>query len=429
MNESALAAILGDPVDWSFKGFPTRDGVTVGTLGEQKWNLFTSGFLPPVVVLRERALEHNLRQMSEYCSQRDILLAPHGKTTMAPQLFQRQLQHGAWGITAATVWQVQAYRAFGVARVLLANECVDAVGLRWLASELAGDPAFAFLCYVDSLDGVGRMSDTLAAFGATRPLHVVVEVGPDDGRTGCRSVGDARQVARAAARSPMLRLVGVAGYEGTIGHDAKPGTVHQIRDFLGLMRATMEEVLADGLLDDAAEEFIVSAGGSAYFDLVVDALAADWDADRPVRLIIRSGGYVTHDNMLYKEVSPFARSESETDPLQPALEVWGQVVSRPEPTLALANFGKRDASFDAGLPEPQQVRRPDGTVRSDGEGLTVFDMNDQHAYLRVPDDHEVAIGDWVGCGISHPCTTFDKWRLIPVVDDHDDVVAGIRTFF
>lgn len=429
LDEAALARLLDEPVDWTFKGFPTGDRVTVGTIGQQGWNLFSSGFLPPVVVLREPALAHNLRRMAQYCAQHDVLLAPHGKTTMAPQLFARQLAHGAWGMTAATLWQAQVYRAFGVARIMLANECVDAGGLRWLAAALAADPGFEFVCYVDSLEGVARMSEGLDDVGATRPVQVLVEVGAEGGRTGCRSVAAAEEVARAAAASPMLRLIGVSGYEGTIGHDTTPATIARITGFLGIMRAATEALLAEDLLDDDADEWVVSAGGSAWFDLVVAALAGGWDADRPVRLIIRSGGYVTHDALLYKDVSPFTRSGSAADRLQPALEVWGQVLSRPEPTLALANFGKRDISFDVGLPMPQQVRGADATVCADGDELVVFETNDQHAYLRVPAEHGIAVGDWIGCGISHPCTTFDKWRLIPVVNDDYDVVAGIRTFF
>jgi D-serine deaminase-like pyridoxal phosphate-dependent protein len=38
------------------------------------------------------------------------------------------------------------------------------------------------------------------------------------------------------------------------------------------------------------------------------------------------------------------------------------------------------------------------------------------------------VGDWVDCGPSHPCTVFDKWQLLPVVDG-DTVVDLVRTWF
>jgi D-serine dehydratase len=56
-------------------------------------------------------------------------------------------------------------------------------------------------------------------------------------------------------------------------------------------------------------------------------------------------------------------------------------------------------------------------------------MNDQHAYLRFPETFELAVGDLVGCGISHPCTTFDKWQLLLCVDDGYDVRFAVNTCF
>jgi D-serine deaminase-like pyridoxal phosphate-dependent protein len=41
----------------------------------------------------------------------------------------------------------------------------------------------------------------------------------------------------------------------------------------------------------------------------------------------------------------------------------------------------------------------------------------------------VAVGSRLEFGISHPCTVFDKWQLIPVLDDDGRVVDLIRTFF
>jgi D-serine deaminase-like pyridoxal phosphate-dependent protein len=101
---------------------------------------------------------------------------------------------------------------------------------------------------------------------------------------------------------------------------------------------------------------------------------------------------------------------------------WGRVVSRPEPSLALLDVGKRDLPFDEGLPVPHGL-----------PGAEVTALNDQHAFLRLPADAPLAIGDVVRLGLSHPCTALDKWQLIPVIDDvdaADPVVTGlIRTFF
>ena len=120
------------------KGFPAVEGpVPVGDIAGRGWTL--SDLPTPVMVLRERALAHNLSVMAEYCRAWAVDIAPHGKTTMAPQLWDRQLQAGAWGITAATVNQARVMRASSVPRVLLANELVDPVSIAWVAEQLT-DP-------------------------------------------------------------------------------------------------------------------------------------------------------------------------------------------------------------------------------------------------------------------------------------------------
>ncbi len=62
------------------------------------------------------------------------------------------------------------------------------------------------------------------------------------------------------------------------------------------------------------------------------------------------------------------------------------------------------------------------------EGAVTTALNDQHAFVRVPDDAVVEVGDVIRFGLSHPCTTFDKWRALAVVDDalaHEPRVIGL----
>ena len=123
----------------------------------------------------------------------------------------------------------------------------------------------------------------------------------------------------------------------------------------------------------------------------------------------------------------YALSAAGAKAFQPALHIWAQVTSLPQPDLAILTMGKRDASFDEGMPEPQRIRKPDGTV-SELVDHRVRKLSDQHAFLVLPTDSPVRVGDWVRLGLSHPCTVFDKWPLIPVVED-SIVVDLIRTFF
>lgn len=380
----------------------------------------------PVATLRESALANNTAVMQAYVDRHGLLFAPHMKTHMAPALARRQVDAGAWGVTVASVQQAMVAWEHGVHRVLVANEVLDPTGLAWLASRRAADPASDVLCSVDSLAGVAAAADAQRSVGGT--LHVLVEVGFSGGRTGVRTPAQAREVAT-AARDAGLVLRGVTGYEGGL-----PG-VDAARDYVAGVLAIAADVrpLVDG------DRALLSMGGSAWFDAVVDAVDA-----RPEDLdvMLRSGAYLTHDDGFYAERTPFGRHPEE-GALRPAIEVWGRVTSRPEPGRAFVAVGKRDISFDEGLPVVRSVR----SVRSARSGgsdrparvdvrpgtLTVTRLDDQHCYLAVDESDPAAAalapGDVVVFGISHPCTVFDKWRQLHVLDDDDVVLESIATWF
>jgi D-serine deaminase-like pyridoxal phosphate-dependent protein len=380
------------PPDWRDKGFWLPDGPG-DPIGQR---LADGPFTWPVLVARRSALRHNIATVAGYLAGHDVRHAPHGKTTMAPSLFAAQLAAGAWGLTAATANQVLVYRRAGVRRILLANQLLDPRPLSWLAAGLDADPDFTLLSYVDSMEGVAA----LAATRGERPIRVLVEVGFPGGRTGCRTVAEAVAVARAAASSPRLEVAGVAGYEGMLP------TAQEVRAFLGTLRAAADEV--SGAVP-VAGPVVLSAGGSVYVDLVVDELAG-----RGYEVIARPGAYVCHDDGFYAQHSSLATV------LRPALEIWAQVLSTPEPGLAILGMGKRDAPHDEGLPV---VLGHAGGAPATGR---VVRLNDQHTHLHA---NGLRPGDVLRLGISHPCSAFDRWRVIPIVDDDDRVVDLIHTYF
>ncbi|GGQ04620.1 amino acid deaminase [Streptomyces mutabilis] len=419
----ALAKLAEEHVDHRFKGLPPDAyGLTVAELAGQRRNLFTGGFTTPVLALSAERLEHNLKLMETYSARHGLAFAPHGKTSMAPQLFHRQIEHGAWGITLAVPHQVRVARAFGVQRVFLANELVDAAALRWISAELDADPDFRFVCYVDSVRGVGLMDAALTEAGAGRPVDVVVELAAGEGaRTGVRTEAECAAVADAVAGARTLRLAGVAGYEGEVP-DADTEKVHAwLRRLVALAVDFDKAGRFAGL-----EEIVVSAGGSAWFDAVADVFAEAPALSLPVLKLLRSGAYVSHDDGHYRELTPFNRVPEE-GALEPAFRLWSQVVSRPSPEQAFTNAGKRDAAYDLHLPLAQVVRR-DGAERP-ATGIEVTGLSDQHAWLRTTGEADLEVGDWLGTGLSHPCTSFDKWQLIPVAEANGTVVDYIRTFF
>ncbi|WP_328448753.1 amino acid deaminase [Streptomyces sp. NBC_00386] len=416
-----LAALAAERVDHRFKGLPPdAGGLSVGELAAQRRNLFTDGFTTPVLALSAERLTHNLELMETYATRHGLAFAPHGKTSMAPQLFWRQIEHGAWGITLAVPHQVRVAREFGIDRIFLANELVDPAALRWIAAELAEDPDFRFVCYVDSVRGVELMDAALR--GSARPVDVVVELAAGAGaRTGARTEAECEAVADAVAAAGTLRLAGVAGYEGEVP-DANPERVHA---WLRRLTALAADFDAAGRFKDV-DTIVVSAGGSAWFDAVADVFAEIPGLSLPVLKLLRSGAYVSHDDGHYRRLTPFARVPGE-GALHPAFRLWSQVVSRPSPGQAFTNAGKRDAAHDLDLPFAQVVRR--GGTERPAAGIEVSGLSDQHAWLRTAPEADLEVGDWVGMGLSHPCTSFDKWQLIPLVESDGTVVDYIRTFF
>ncbi len=425
-----LDDILAWPLDERVKGVPSLAApVRLGEVGAQGWNLLHGDLPFPAAVLKDSALRHNGDWMRAFLARTGVALAPHGKTTMSPQLFQRQLESGAWGITVATAHQLSVCRRYGVPRVLMANQLVDPASIRLVLDALAADPGFAFLCLVDSLDGVARLAAAVAARSLGRPLELLVEVGYDGGRTGCRTLDGALAVARAVAAAPGLALRGVEAFEGLIVSADAGADAAKVQDLLARVVETVRRCDAEGLL--AAGPAIVSAGGSAYYDLAAERLAG-LGLSRPVEAVLRSGCYLTHDSGFYRRLFERIRGRAATDlgeGLRPALEVWASVQSRPEPGLAILTMGKRDASFDIEMPVPAAWAPAGGRPQPIPAGCSIAGMNDQHAYLRLAPGFEPAVGDLVACGISHPCTTFDRWQVLMVVDDDYGVVDAIRTFF
>ncbi len=439
--QRALAALRERPLSLTDKGLgclAASGPVSTSTLADARPSLFGPDFVFPLLVLREDALQANISAMAAWCAASGASLAPHGKTTMAPQIIARQVAAGAWAVTAATIAQVQVYRAFGVQRVLLANELTDRCGIDWLAAELAADPEFDCYVYVDSLAGTEILDEALRTswqgLGGqpVRRLPVLIELGHVGGRTGCRSVAQAVEVAKAAAATGTLRVAGAAGFEGSIGHDDKPATLAAVTRFCRDLKTLSEQLPPP---DPRDGPLILSAGGSAFFDIVVRELTAGartGGGRLGPALVLRSGAYVTHDHGFYARLAPGpgpSSSHGRNGPLlTPALELWAPVLSRPEPTLAIAGAGRRDVSFDQGMPVPIRLRLRDGQI-SEAAGMRVTALDDQHAYLHVPLDAILGPGDLVCFGISHPCTALDKWRVIPAVDGDYRVTDAIHTFF
>ena len=416
------------------KGAPgLRQPVPLDAAGAQNWRLLQEDLPLPVAVLKERALRHNSQWMKTFLTGGGAMIAPHGKTTMSPALFDLQLADGAWAITLATPHQIQVARSFGCRRIFLANQLVGRAAIDYVLRELKDDPDFDFYCLVDSLPGAQAIAEGAERIALSRPVKLLVELGYVGGRTGCRTIAEAVALAEYVNGSKKLHLAGVEGFEGLLRGESSEKTTALVSAFLDDLVSLAETCARRGLF--SGEPALLSAGGSSFYDLVVAKLKAA-KLGRPGAVLLRAGCYITHDSIMYVRAFEALRARdpalaAEGGGLQAALEVWAYVQSRPEPTKAIIGFGKRDASYDD-PPVALSWFRPGGAMDRPvpmPAGHEVLGLNDQHCHMAIPADSPLSVGDMVAFGISHPCLTFDKWRVIHLVDDDYRVTSSIRTYF
>lgn len=441
------------------KGLRLDAEQTVADVLADSPRLTDDAFSWPLLTLDDAALDHNVALMARLCAERGVEHAPHVKTAMSRSLYARQARAGAWGATVANPSQLRVVRTWGVERVFLANELMDPRDIAWLRRELEasvvpGGTPFEAWVYVDSIEGVGLLTRGFAGAipEVVAGLGVLVEVGVPGGRTGVRSTADALGLAR-AVRAAGLRVPGVAGYEGSAAGGTTPEDLAQVTAYCRGLRDVAAAFVREGLVPDD-EPVVVTAGGSSFLDVVLAELpgpltvpgTAGTDGPdgaaltRDVRVVVRSGAYVTHDHGFCARMDPWDRIPG-GEPMHAAAVVWGQVLSVPEPGLVLCGVGRRDVSYDIDLPTALWLRTLDenGTLRPahDLAGARVTGLNDQHLYLTIdptpagsaPVTTRIRPGDVVGFGISHPCTLFDKWRVAAVVSDDDQVVDIVGTEF
>lgn len=416
-------------LDATVKGIPAQAApLRLDAVADRRWNLLRGDLPLPAAVIRKARLESNNAWMKGFLELNGLHIAPHGKTTMAPQLFAMQMEAGAWAITVATTQQMAVCRKFGIPRVMIANQPMGRPAVDACFASLSGSDAFELYALADSLDVVAAYAEGAARQADARPLRLLVEMGVEGGRTGVRDRDEALRVARAIAQTPGLELAGVECFEGILGD--VPAVDRLLDDVVGVAIAVANEGLLTG-----QGPIVLSAGGSAFFDRVGERFAAASLGGRSLIKLIRSGCYLTHDTLGYaashERILRETRLKLPPGRLEAALEVWAYVQSRPEPTKAILTMGKRDVSYDGPLPAPLCWFRPGVMAKPEPIpfGHQVTGLNDQHCHMAVPRESGLAVGDMVGFGIGHPCTTFDKWQLMMIVDEDYTVVDTIRTFF
>ena len=195
--------------------------------------------------------------MQKFADAYGAKLAPHGKTTMAPKLFARQLSAGAWGITVATALHARVAYEHGVRRVLMANQLVGRQNMA-LVSRLLQDPEFEFFCLVDSAEQTEMLGHFFQAQG--QRLNVLVEVGVQDGRTGIRNRDQLKALLAALSSwKKQIALCGVETFEGVLNDEAS------VRALLQNAVDLATELAREQRFD--RDTFILSGAGSAWYDI------------------------------------------------------------------------------------------------------------------------------------------------------------------
>lgn len=435
-DNTVMSSTLGELDQWLLdarvKGIPsTSVPIRLSDVPAQNWNLLAGDLPAPVAILRQSAIDANAAWIKKLLARYGLLLAPHAKTTMSPHLFAHQADY-CWGLTVATAQQAEVAAFFGCRKLILANELIGSSQVASIVKLLQKQPNLTVNVFVDSVEGVREIAAIPESSAIHPRLRLLVDVGFEGGRTGCRTLEQAKVLFDEIARC-NLHLAGIGGYEGLIAAASGAEDAARVERYFD----TFEQIaiLADSQRLFAVGDVMLTAGGSSYYDVVGRRLQAI-RMEQPILRIIRSGCYVTHDCGTYhshqKQMAARAPElVGGLGDLEPALFVCGLVQSRPEPDLALITVGKRDVGIDADLPVPiwQYRSGRHSAPQNVPERWKIFRLNDQHAYLRISASDDVKIGDLICLGISHPCTTFDRWRITHLVNDKWTSIGVFPTFF
>ncbi|MBD1557279.1 amino acid deaminase [Vibrio sp. S9_S30] len=400
-------------------------GVWAESHHKGQYSLINEEIMLPAAVIKQSAIQSNLQWMQSFADQHGVKLAPHGKTTMTPDLFRQQLEAGAWGITVANIQQAWVAYEAGAKRILLANQLVGKANMA-SASQLLSQNDVEFFCCVDSQENVEQLNRFFHE--RQQVINVLIEYGIAGGRCGVRHPESMQKMAMMIRGLPGVELHGVEFYEGAI--PKCEDSERRIRYFIGSAVELTLSFKQQGLIKRQCP--ILTGAGSAWYDVVAECFTNQ----SHLTAIIRPGCYLIHDKGIYQDAQHTVMARSQRDnsvacqmggDLMSSLELWAYVLSIPEPGKAIIGMGKRDVAFDAGLPIPERAYRHGEAVSV--EGLTATDIMDQHTFLAIPEYSDLTVGDIVVFSTSHPCLTFDKWRYICVCDNDYQVTHLVETHF
>lgn len=421
LSEPAEGVILDDRV----RGVPPGlSGIDSRNVARLNWHPARGQMALPVLTMDEHTYVTNRDLMFRYVRERGVEIAPHAKTPVCPDLARDLVETGAWGTTVADLRQAAVMTRAGLSRLILANEIGGGSGAARLAAFVLANPRCEIFVFVDSVSGVLALADVWRMVPSLPPLPVLIEIG--SGRAGTRTIADAETVADAVAASAgRLRFAGIGSYEG---NTIQPSSCETARLMAELIERTAEMFTRLRRRVGPEAELILTAGGSLFFDRVVARLGPLVRQDGRAVLVLRGGAIFFYDHGICARFLEGEGSIPLGGTLEPALRLWADVLSRPEPALAICGLGMRDASFDQGFPVVLRVHRHGVPLPSKSQ-MVISKLNDQHCFLQVQQPEDVQVGDVVEFGVTHACTSIDRHGVIYGIDRQGCVRHAFPTFF
>jgi D-serine deaminase-like pyridoxal phosphate-dependent protein len=306
----------------------------------------------PALVLDVEIARANAALMGERIRGLSAELRPHIKAHKCAELAWIQLEHGAIGITAATVAEAEAMVRAGVGDVLIANQVVaPAATDRLVAAGREGNVTVA----VDDLGNLEELARRARGAGTT--LGVVVELDVGMGRGGARDADAALGLGHAAAGLAGVRLRGLLGYEGHCASEPDPGVrERKVLAAMDLLVGAAERFGAEGLPTE-----VVSAGATGTYE-TVGAIAGVTE--------VQAGSYILMDGFHEPLVSGFGF----------AVRVVATAISVHD-DLVVFDAGRKAVGGDFGPPEAPG-----------GPGTFAF-LHEEHLGFRYAGGAPFRIGD------------------------------------
>jgi D-serine deaminase-like pyridoxal phosphate-dependent protein len=331
----------------------------------------------PALIIDLDALELNLERAAHAASVAGVGLHPQAKAHKCSAIASLQLEHGADGISVATLGEAEALHAAGIDRLLVTSPLHE--GLLDRVAALHRAMGAGLLVTIDHPDVVEPL-----AWSVSTELGVLIDLDVGLHRTG---ISDPEVAARTAERiesTDTLQLAGIQAYGGHWQHIADAA------ERRAMVAQGMDQALAmiERIEQVAPPVALRTGGGTGTF---VD------DCELKVLNDLQPGSYVFMD-VQYAE----ALAGHEGHAWQQSLFVRSTVVSANHADWVTVDAGLKALATDAGDP-----------IWAGGSAYAWF--GDEHGFLSQPAQGRLHVGDQIELVPPHCDPTVDRYDAVHLV--------------